>query len=653
MTGSAAQSLRREKSSAVDAPLKLHPDVLAAHTRDILTVLLALRFVNALCIRTFFQPDEYFQALEPAWKIAFGPDSGAWLTWEWQYHLRSSLHPALFGVAYMIVDKILELFQAFSPFRAFILSFLPKILQSVFAGLGDFYTWKLAEKIYGQQSRAASAALWLTILNPWQWYCSTRTFSNSIETTLTVAALYYWPWQLAGDASANPSKVLGEKRSMTNLRISLLLAAIAVVLRPTNLLIWLAIVTLSATRMTLDGKSPLSFDVLAVLVRESVICGCAVLALSAVSDRLYFGSWTFPPYHWLHFNLSQDLAVFYGHMPWHYYLSQGIPLLTTTFLPFALLGLYKSSSPSSSELSVSQSNTLRVLSFAVITTVSTLSLISHKEVRFVYPLLPILHVLAAPYFGDFSAASSSPTQSRPLRKPLLALILFVNLILAGYLSLFHQPAPVSVVTFLRTEYERLHPSQLSLHPAGPAPIHYHSAPQSSAALSSPALDPLALSAAAANGTELFALFLTPCHSTPWRSHLIYPTLRARALTCEPPLHTAPRSAERETYLDEADRFYRAAEGGSWGRAFLAEEMWPLLTGGDDDGRHVRGGEVPRYIVGFEGIEGLLEGFFAPDGEGKDMGVQLERVWEGRNGLFNEDWRRRGLLVVWDTGVYHE
>ena len=40
----------------------------------------------------------------------------------------------------------------------------------------------------------------MTVLNPWQWYCSTRTFSNSLETTLTIAALCYWPWGVLGDA---------------------------------------------------------------------------------------------------------------------------------------------------------------------------------------------------------------------------------------------------------------------------------------------------------------------------------------------------------------------------------------------------------------------------------------------------------------------
>ena len=53
----------------------------ATMVRDVYLFLVAFRILNALCIRTFFQPDEYFQSLEPAWQIAFGKDSGAWITW--------------------------------------------------------------------------------------------------------------------------------------------------------------------------------------------------------------------------------------------------------------------------------------------------------------------------------------------------------------------------------------------------------------------------------------------------------------------------------------------------------------------------------------------------------------------------------------------
>lgn len=45
--------------------------------RDIIII----RLINAWWIATFFQPDEFFQSLEPAWRLAFGDNSGAWLTW--------------------------------------------------------------------------------------------------------------------------------------------------------------------------------------------------------------------------------------------------------------------------------------------------------------------------------------------------------------------------------------------------------------------------------------------------------------------------------------------------------------------------------------------------------------------------------------------
>lgn len=49
--------------------------------QNVLLFLVAFRVLNALCVRTFFQPDEFFQSLEPAWQAAFGKDSGAWITW--------------------------------------------------------------------------------------------------------------------------------------------------------------------------------------------------------------------------------------------------------------------------------------------------------------------------------------------------------------------------------------------------------------------------------------------------------------------------------------------------------------------------------------------------------------------------------------------
>lgn len=122
-------------------------------------------------------------------------------------------------------------------------------------------------------------------------------------------------------------------------------------------------------------------------LREGLFCGSVVLGASAASDYLYFGTWTFPPYQFLRYNVSLDLASFYGRNDWHYYLSQGLPLLLTTYLPFALIGLAKSTQ---------RQGIQSLLSVIILTTIAALSQISHKEVRFIYPLLPLLHILAAP-----------------------------------------------------------------------------------------------------------------------------------------------------------------------------------------------------------------------------------------------------------------
>lgn len=543
--------------------------------------------------------------------------------------MRSSIHPAIFSVAYFAADLISRALPAANAFKVAALLAAPRMLQALFAALGDWYTWQLATKIYGTDANVALFAvsrsrqpviiagtnaplsqLLLQLVSPWQWYCSTRTFSNSLEMTLTVMALNYWPWQLLGAATATKEnlKPVNSLRDIWELRASLCLAALAVVLRPTNLLIWVTILAVTLSRATLRGPSPLSSTVLLVLFREVLTCGMLVLAISFISDYLYFGFWTFPPYNWLNFNISQSLAVFYGRNPWHYYLLQGLPLLSTTSLPFTLRSLYKPAAAS-----VDQQNILRTLSLTVFTTVLSLSLISHKEVRFIYPLLPILHVLAAPlaasYFTSTPTNRSAGGSPHLRNKPYLFAALSVNLVLAGFLSFLHQPAPLSVMTYLRSEFERLHPDSVQLQ----LPFPRKGSPFEE--------------------DELFALFLMPCHSTPWRSHLVYFRLRAYALTCEPPLHTRPNTPERDNYRDEADRFYDDPI------RFLSTELFGP-----------GGLATPRYIVGFEGIEPWLREFLDTP-EGKATGMQLRSTWSGFNGFFNEDWRRAGEMRVWDTGIY--
>jgi phosphatidylinositol glycan class B len=78
---------------------------------------------------------------------------------EWRNQLRSSLHPILFAGIYRAA-AIFSNICNFSPVaRATLLLAAPKITQGTFAAGLDFFTWKLAESVYGAGSHAA----WTTV----------------------------------------------------------------------------------------------------------------------------------------------------------------------------------------------------------------------------------------------------------------------------------------------------------------------------------------------------------------------------------------------------------------------------------------------------------------------------------------------------------
>ncbi|KAL2068751.1 hypothetical protein VTL71DRAFT_15089 [Oculimacula yallundae] len=611
----------------------LHHLINEQAAKDAWVLLLVFRCVNALAVRTFFQPDEYFQALEPAWQMAFGPQSGAWITWEWHHQLRSSLHPAMFAVVYFVAEKAMSFLSFFPQFKAMILAVLPNLVQAYFAALGDYYTWQLAERIYGTGTKVSGAVFWMSLFSPWQWFCSTRTFSNCLETTLTITALYFWPWGVSTETvlgkgsdasqlveqsevlpvSPTTNSVFKTTKSVKHLRISLLLAGLACILRPTNGLIWFSILMPTFIGLFASTKRVTISDY-TILLREGLLCGSAVLLLSMTSDRIYYGEWTFPPYQFLYFNISQDLAVFYGRNDWHYYLSQGLPLLLTTYTPFALVALYQSTS-------LPSSNIRYLFTTTIFLTLGSLSLISHKEVRFIYPLLPLLHILTAPTISAFfqpEATTDTKLTTKittslsppPTRRKALYTLIILNLLIAGYTSLIHQRGVLTLTTFLRHEYE-----SLALDGRGRL-------------LSSPlaGIDDAIPKTSTYTDTETFVAFLMPCHSTPWRSSLIHPGLKAWALTCEPPVHLPPGS-ERDGYRDEADRFYDDPEG------FLTREV-----GG-------RERPWPRYVAGFEGVEGVLRKWY--EGDVGRKGFSMRERWRTGNSHWHDDERRKGDVVVWE------
>jgi phosphatidylinositol glycan class B len=78
---------------------------------------------------------------------------------EWHHQLRSSLHPLFFAAVYKVVNFLATALHLSSATRAELLIAGPKTAQAVIAAIGDFYTWKLATRVYGKDSRGA----WTTV----------------------------------------------------------------------------------------------------------------------------------------------------------------------------------------------------------------------------------------------------------------------------------------------------------------------------------------------------------------------------------------------------------------------------------------------------------------------------------------------------------
>ncbi|KXT06907.1 hypothetical protein AC578_7152 [Pseudocercospora eumusae] len=561
----------------------------------IFIALLVFRMANAHFVQTFFQPDEYFQALEPAWQIAFGPQSGAWITWEWKEHLRTSVHPYLFAVAYRSMDWLCHILQAGDHVRANALGAAPRLIQAFCAASMDYLTWRIAGKVYGSRHAATRAALAVTVCSPWQWHCSVRTFSNSFETSLTAAALYLFPWSMfleVRDATGAHHRV-----SPTSLYIALAAAATAFYLRPTNIIIW---ATISAVIVWHSR----SFRKASILAQAAAVAGSSVLAAFAAADRLYYKTWAIPPVHFLYLNLLQDLATFYGQNRIDYYFTEGLPLLLTTAFPFALLGLYQSFVAGQSPKSTGQ-----VISFtfgaATVATVLAFSAISHKEVRFIYPLLPILHVLAArPLASFFNIGAHSKARS-----VILVCGLAANVLIAYYVSLVHQRGVVDVMHYLRHRQE----SWIEAAAAGEL-----------------------TEAVPAN---ISVGFLMPCHSTPWRSHFVYPEIEAWALTCEPPVNLS--AEERLSYLDEADVFY--ADPVKWLDNNMQDRK--IICDGHETATEssleqldVHRRQWPHYLVLFEQLIPTLQPLLAE--------TRYKECRRFFNTHWHDDHRRKGDVVVY-------
>lgn len=465
-------------------------------------IIFIIRLINAISIQTFFQADEFYQSLEPAHNFVYGY---GYITWEWHAKLRSSIHPLIYSLGYMLANENERLIWL-----------IPKVINSLVATITEYQLYRFVQ-VYSRDSELARITLTLSLLNPFNWYVLTRSFSNNLETCLTVCALRYWPWR-GGISNYNWYLSLG-------------FGFLSCIIRPTNVLLWIPL------GIWLLGRIRITFAWIASSIFEVSV----LFLLSVALDYYFYKELTIPLYNFLEFNVVKNLSVFYGVAPWHFYVLQAIPLMMMLYLPLIVCGLRKD-----------------ILLLSSLIYLIGFSLIQHKEFRFIMPLQPIFLYYSARGYRKLHRF-----------KKYVPLGLFLNVCIAIFFSNVNERGAVDILHFMKS-----------------------------------------------NKDALFG-FLTPCHSTPWQSHLHNPDLRAWFLTCEPPLHLLnPTLQEINSYRDQSDMFYDNP------KLFIKENLGSTL-------------HYPDYIIVFAPMKELIESELS--------NYVLHKQYF--NSYFHWDTRRSGDLII--------
>uniref|UniRef100_A0A3Q2YLC8 Mannosyltransferase n=1 Tax=Hippocampus comes TaxID=109280 RepID=A0A3Q2YLC8_HIPCM len=402
-----------------------------APIRTVAAFSVIFRVVNCFLVQSSFVPDEY-------WHVTYGH-----LTWEWKEGIRGFTYPLFFAVIYKILHWINCDYI-----------WIPRLLQALLSAFADVKFFFLMRTL--EDRNIAKWTFFCHMCSWFTWFLCTRTLTNSVEATITCLALSYFPLPA--------SKTHSSKKYLS-------LVALAIIVRPTALIVWLPLLAYHFWQCK---------NKLRLFVHDYIPIGVSAVVISTTIDCIFYEKWIFVQFNFLKINVFHNVAELYGTHPWHWYLTQGFPVVIGPHLPFFFHGCFLAF------------RRYRVLLVAITWTIGVYSLLPHKEFRFIYPVLPFCLIFCGKFLLQLM-----------WRRAAACGLLAVNLLIALYTGLIHQRGALDVMSHVR------------------ALCH--------------------------NVSEPDVLFLMPCHSTPYYSHIHCP-LKMSFLECPPDLGQAG-------HVDEADRFY--------------------------------------------------------------------------------------------------
>jgi len=188
-----------------------------------------------------------------------------------------------------------------------------------------------------------------------------RLYSCSYESMLGIVSLYYFS-KLTTQFDKNLAIVIG-------------LQTLSFILRNTSPIGWVPILVCKAFELGL-------FEMICNYLKGFVVIFMPMFILATAIDSYYYGALTIVPWNFIKVNVFQGLSQTFGSDPIEKYIAQEIPVRFNIFLPVLILGMIAHWKVCRNQQKVPY---LVIYCFSII---GFLSLISHKEPKFLLPVFP-------------------------------------------------------------------------------------------------------------------------------------------------------------------------------------------------------------------------------------------------------------------------
>ncbi|EEC49434.1 predicted protein [Phaeodactylum tricornutum CCAP 1055/1] len=395
-------------------------------------LLCAFRIANTFLVNSYFDPDEFWQIMEPAYCRVYNVKSLCpGLTWEWKRRApesainfldRSMQGPARAYLSVLPTYIYFFILKASGMDSYWLISRGPMVLFAVTVAapidMAVYYAAGWLEPIKGSnQSGVAAWCLFCSLCSWFNGYTLVRTFANNQEAESVILAIALVAPELIGNRSA--------RYALLRSCMAFLIGGFGVGIRFTSIAAFIPMGVLLALRhLTLLKR-------VCYLLVPCAFFGLAGLSFGMLVDRYFFGFWTLPFLGNFHFNVVLDYASLYGSHPMHWYFTIGVPALAGLLLPFLCFDFWELTNGRSSY--GKQNLWIIVLSY-----VGIMSFNDHKEFRYILPVLPLFCLLVGSHVQ--ALLSGSTWRARFLRLTFVG----ANLITLVYLGMFHQSGPILV-----------------------------------------------------------------------------------------------------------------------------------------------------------------------------------------------------------------